>query len=577
MGGDSLGYRRRRDERITKRSRSRSEDDFSGEDDVGRNSPYYHHSNDEGGRSGRIHDGAHYDARRRRRRGRGRRSYRSPSRERHREGDRDRDRDRDREHERDRKSGDRERDRHPPPEPLGSLWSPNQSPVDRSTQFRDPEEEKRLEQFKDIADMERPLRTICIWQLTQKVQERDIFELFSKAGKVRDVRLILDKKTGRHKGVGYVEFYYKEAIPQAVGFTGQLLRGFPVAAKPSEAEKNIAAQLAAKDAAFVSPSSHPLGTTASQEDELKLAARFLESSSGDVQGSPSDDRHPSSFTKLYVGSIHYSVGEEDLREICSPFGEILSLQLHRDSETGRSKGFAFVQYACHEAAKKALDYLKGQELAGRQLRVGLASVESNRVGASTLSPGNYLSASRNSHDTGGLSELDEGRDGGLSLNATQRALLMQRLSRGEQIAPNAPQMVIPEGTTVESMGRNSATANAVPSLLGYNPPLQVGTGLTASRCLMLRNMFDPAKESDPDFHLEVHEDVRDECLSKFGELRHIVVDKKSAGIVYLKFKEIAAAAKARSALHGRFYGGHQVTAEFVPEAVYYQRFSNAQD
>jgi len=70
-----------------------------------------------------------------------------------------------------------------------------------------------------------------------------------------------------------------------------------------------------------------------------------------------------------VGSIHFSISEEDLRTIFEPFGEVVSLQLHKDPETGRSRGFGFVQYRNHEDAKKALEQLNGLDLAGRPLKV----------------------------------------------------------------------------------------------------------------------------------------------------------------------------------------------------------------
>lgn len=92
----------------------------------------------------------------------------------------------------------------------------------------------------------------------------------------------------------------------------------------------------------------------------------------------------------------------------------------------------------------------------------------------------------------GLNELDDGQDRGLALTANQRALLMQRLSRGEQIGANMPQP-----TAVEQ----PQAAGAVPTLPGYNPPL--APSRVPSRCLMLRNLFDPAEETEPDFQLQV--------------------------------------------------------------------------
>ena len=56
------------------------------------------------------------------------------------------------------------------------------------------------------------------------------------------------------------------------------------------------------------------------------------------------------------------------------------VNLHTDPETGRSKGFAFVQYRSPEDAKKALQHCNGLELAGRQLKVGLVTETKSEVG-----------------------------------------------------------------------------------------------------------------------------------------------------------------------------------------------------
>lgn len=73
--------------------------------------------------------------------------------------------------------------------------------------------------------------------------------------------------------------------------------------------------------------------------------------------------------QLYVGSLHFNLTESDIKQVFEPFGELEFVDLHRDPMTGRSKGYAFVQYKRGEDAKMALDQMEGFELAGRQLRV----------------------------------------------------------------------------------------------------------------------------------------------------------------------------------------------------------------
>lgn len=77
-----------------------------------------------------------------------------------------------------------------------------------------------------------------------------------------------------------------------------------------------------------------------------------------------------------IPTSHYN----NSRELFEPFGELEFVNLHTDPDTGRSKGFAFVQYRSPEDAKKALQHCNGLELAGRQLKVGLVTETKSEVG-----------------------------------------------------------------------------------------------------------------------------------------------------------------------------------------------------
>ena len=75
--------------------------------------------------------------------------------------------------------------------------------------------------------------------------------------------------------------------------------------------------------------------------------------------------------ELYVGNLPYSATEADLRQLFEQCGPVLSAKVVADRETGRSKGFGFVQMD-DEAAKAAVQKLNGQDLGGRALRVNEA-------------------------------------------------------------------------------------------------------------------------------------------------------------------------------------------------------------
>eukprot|EP00483_Globobulimina_turgida_P001548 UN01550 len=81
-------------------------------------------------------------------------------------------------------------------------------------------------------------------------------------------------------------------------------------------------------------------------------------------------------------------------------------------------------------------------------------------------------------------------------------------------------------------------------------------------------MFNPLTESDPDFDLEIREDVREE-VAKFGKLLHIYVDKTAKeGLVYLKFQDMNQATKTINNLNGRWFAKNQIKANYCDEGVF---------
>jgi cold-inducible RNA-binding protein len=73
--------------------------------------------------------------------------------------------------------------------------------------------------------------------------------------------------------------------------------------------------------------------------------------------------------KVYVGNLSYRTDESTLRKAFENFGEVDTVNIIIDRETGRSKGFAFVEIPSDEQAKAAMDALNGSELDGRAIKV----------------------------------------------------------------------------------------------------------------------------------------------------------------------------------------------------------------
>ena len=83
---------------------------------------------------------------------------------------------------------------------------------------------------------------------------------------------------------------------------------------------------------------------------------------------------------IYIGNLSYSAQEADLEEVFKEYGEVKRITLPTDRETGRPRGFAFVEMADEANEQKAIDELDGAEWMGRELRVNKAKPREPRGG-----------------------------------------------------------------------------------------------------------------------------------------------------------------------------------------------------
>lgn len=443
--------------------------------------------------------------------------------------------------------------------------------------------------------------TVFVTKLAQKVSQEDLEELFARAGRVRDVRLVLDKATQKHKGAAYVEFDTRDALIAAVRLSGSVLCGVEVQVRAwvdgaqtdwqgSQSGRAGAAdteQEAGDDGACVTVgwSSRPpmrrvdganhmgglagdgaeaegngrhrgAGTTGHDNrmlsiDELKKILNpnqlpitpyvkgtsawigkdvSLINADGGGAASKLVDRVPlpvapgiESATLIYVSGLPKLATNERLREVFLDYGEVVCCNIESDAK-GRGNGIGVVEFASSASARQALG-------GGGRLVDGRKVVVHARRG-----------------DAGGevSGEIDAGGEGGVNLDSSRRAMLMQQLSRGESVGGRA--------------------------MRGDVKKLE--TQKTKSVCLILSNMFDPDAEADG-FEKDVAVDVRDECSKTYGKVVHVYVEKESHGIVYIRFVNEEGASKACSSLNGRWFGGKQVSAGFVSDAEYVKRFPSS--
>src|SRR5467141_3032657 len=91
--------------------------------------------------------------------------------------------------------------------------------------------------------------------------------------------------------------------------------------------------------------------------------------------------------KLFVGGLSFSTSSERLREAFAGFGEVQSATVVMDRDTGRSRGFGFVEMATSEEANEAVRRLNGTELDGRQIKVEVAKSGTAGGGGGDRRPG----------------------------------------------------------------------------------------------------------------------------------------------------------------------------------------------
>lgn len=439
--------------------------------------------------------------------------------------------------------------------------------------------------------MDADQRTVLCMQLSQRVTQRDLDVFFNAVGKVREVRLIIDNKTRRHKGVAYIEFREPESVPLALALSGQKLGGYPIQIQPTHAQKNR------PNAVNNTPANPP----ADPISHPPVPRRHFPNLPG---ANTLRNRLPvvTSTSRLYVGSLHFHITEDMLRSIFEPFGPILKIELIRDPDTQRSKGYGFVTYVDAEHSKRALEQLNGFELAGRPMKVNHANERAIDL-ASTAFTNAFNDGSRPST----LDTEDVDRTG-VGLKASNRLQLMAKLAEGTGMqVPQMPTSVVLSSSnsthtgamtgtngdlTVkngelnlisQSSSNNSAaltTTNLAESnsaasatLTGSSDSLKTdNVNLSiATSCFMLSNMFDPNSEQGDDWHEEIRTDVIDECRPHGGAL-HVFVDKFSQGNVYVKCASRHVASGCVTALHGRWFSGRLITAAYIPEEAYHQLF-----
>ncbi|KAF2828138.1 splicing factor, CC1-like protein [Ophiobolus disseminans] len=393
----------------------------------------------------------------------------------------------------------------------------------------------------EVTEDDRDKRTIFVQQISQRAETRHLRQFFETVGPVVEAQIVKDRVTGRSKGVGYVEFKDEESVPKALELTGQKLKGVPIIAQLTEAEKNRAAR----------PS----------------------------EGGTAPGANGAPFHRLYIGNIHFSVTEPDLKEVFEPYGELEQVILQRDEvNPGRSKGYGFIQFRDPIHAKEALSEMNGFELAGRQIRVGLGndkftpestasllrtfaqqaqtyqgSAFSGAGGRGAYAGGNggVFDRTHSKDDRGisGASALDDTDVAGVNFKTYDRSKLMNALARGN---PNA------------------TTTLGAPAVVA-KPRVPMVDKVMPSKCVKIENAFDADEEQKTygnNWVKDLEVEVKSECDKKYGKVVHIAVDPNTEGDVYVKFDSVSGGEKALQGLNGRNFNHRMIRASYVVDKIY---------
>lgn len=182
-------------------------------------------------------------------------------------------------------------------------------------------------------------KTVFVGRLSWNVDNDWLSQEFAECGEVVSARVQMDRNTGRSRGFGYVTFATTAAVEAALQLSGKEIDGRAINVDKSE-------------------------------DKDRSAVR---QSRADKFGDKPSDPAPT----LFVGNLSFSSTEDGLWEVFGAYGDVKSVRLPTDRETGRPKGFGYVEFTDIEAAKKAYEGLAGTEIEGRAIRLDYSQPRDN--------------------------------------------------------------------------------------------------------------------------------------------------------------------------------------------------------
>eukprot|EP00727_Mastigamoeba_balamuthi_P007416 m51a1_g3295 hypothetical protein (661) ;mRNA; f:284820-287338 len=421
---------------------------------------------------------------------------------------------------------------------------------------------------------------IYVGSLPYDVNDLDLLQLFGRFGQVRSLSVSRETPSGRCKGFCFVDFVAPEAAVLALQH-GQNLSLAGRALKVARPHFNTAPQMHQLALPQATGQNFGMNAESLQQAQAQVQVQAAAIAAAVASGTPLPQGQalapapggaaPSN--RVYVGNIPWDVNEAELLSVFKAFGSVTSISLMTNPDTGKHKGFAFLEYESPQMAFDAIERMNGTLFAGRQLRVWHA----NTAGASAallaqqqqqqqqqrapviqsgpVDMGNMvrsISQMISDQKKSQLSEEPLSKEDNISITPTQRLQLMQLLARSGGPVPAAQQEEGSPSLTTSSQLQRAIIAAAE------------ADKAQPSRVLVLRNM---ATIEEVDDHLQ--KDVEAEC-SRLGIVERVVVHVQPPSDtavvkVFVVFKSMTDAVAAHPLLDKRFFAGRQITADFYDE------------
>jgi nucleolin len=184
---------------------------------------------------------------------------------------------------------------------------------------------------------------IFVGGLSWNVDNDQLQQFFAECGEVTSARVQMDRNTGKSRGFGYVDFSSNDAVEAALALNGSEFDGRTIKVDRSTSKFDAKGAMEKRQKDFGNAPSEPTPT-------------------------------------LFVGNLSWSTTEDGLWEIFGEHGEVKSVRLPTDRETGKPKGFGYIEFTELDGAKKAYGAMQGQDIEGRAIRLDYSQPRDNSGG-----------------------------------------------------------------------------------------------------------------------------------------------------------------------------------------------------